>query len=188
MSWASGKSMAYSVKLPLPIRRGLYSMMRSFIIKRDILLNKISSVCDLPVRATRRRPYLETLLDCDLPQNLRRELLALIRERDLIVYCIANLPQIRKLVTSYIGVRVGEYCDPHGLIESAVLRSFAQAMDRMSPDKIGIRIDFLLANLDRLIPSLKEEHSHVPLVPRVRDVDASDERLFSEEILSDTPF
>lgn len=131
-NWAQGKSNVYRIKLPLSIRTGIYSMLRGFITRRESLLRKIAAFCKLPRRASKRRPYLETLLNLDLPEELRRELLSLIRARDLIVYSIVALPQVRKLVREFIRTRLGEYCDPQGQIENLTILSIAQGLDRMA--------------------------------------------------------
>ena len=153
--WAENNSRAYFYHvLKDPGYKKAEVLVKGFVaLKQKIFRRLKAHNVEIPERANKKEPLLETILKKDLPPDLKREVERLIRVRErCIPYVIpilkkcAGLFLMNKLKLSESRVksvlRMPE-------VEEALARAVRQGLDRTDPEKPNIRLDFVFSALTR---------------------------------------
>jgi len=160
MDWAEVYSRNYA-KLCFPkgnfIR--IIGHIRGFVLLKNRLLSMLRAEgVKIPTRAARGRTMLETLL-LKVPEGRKQDVKNLIRVRETCIPYV--LPVVRNAALIFLSRRLGmRFGDVARFVRStqfeAVLAlAVRQGLDRTK--KVGIRLDFVLAAVARLVSDIQTE-------------------------------
>ncbi len=161
MNWSEDFSRAYGHTVHLPAEKlvKIKALTKSFILyKRHVLARLRAEGVKIPSRAKRGKTLLETLLETS-PEEVKPFLKSLIRTRERLLFLI--LPILERVGRLYLMTRLGvserelEGLLVSGVFETTLIQAARQGIDRM--EKVGIRLDFVLMALSRLVPELERE-------------------------------
>ena len=162
MSWSASVSYSNFLYCKSKNYRRLYFLLKIYVFSRDRLLLRLRKKFNilLPKRTPKNTFLLEHILSL-LPEEAvteREEILNLIRFREKIAGCL--YPYYRKIARKRLITRLGEqhvgFIDDYR-IDIAIYKGTIRSLDRMQKSKIGLRIDFVIAYIDRAIAKIAED-------------------------------
>lgn len=132
--------------------------------KRKLFVKLKTNNVKIPVRSNKGKTLLETLVESkEVPERLKKEIYALIRARERIIPYI--LPVLRRVAVRYliIKLKISPF-DIEKIIhsvdfEKVFAHAVRQGLDRTSYDNAGIRLDFVLSAMSRLLPEIYKKYS-----------------------------
>jgi len=141
--------------------------LEAFVLWKEAFLRRLKAKgISIPKKSKKGQTLLEHLAGV-LEGELKRELIRLIRARERILLLL--LPTLKRIGKDFLSKRLGvspseiERLCPSGNFEAVLEQAARQGLDRMSPEKIGIRIDFVLSALARLVPIIQQERHFLRL-------------------------
>ena len=147
------------IPLPRPVFFKALAAIRGFVgLKQMFFLKARTKGVAIPGRSPNGKTLLETLLEhpkISSDPAFRQELLQLIRIREQVVALL--LSYYSRFARSFVQSRGLHFCDPSLCLTAVVEQAARQGLDRMRPDKIGIRLDFVVSALMRYLPRLQKE-------------------------------
>ena len=169
MSWAVRYSKAYvgAAHCDSGTYRRAVASLKSFIVWREKVFAKLrTNNIDIPVRAKRGRSLLESLA-VSVPEKFKGDIIALLRARERSIPYL--IPILKKAGMAFLAKRLRkpypelESCISCTQFETVLAQAARQGIDRTSPDKIGVRIDFVIAAIARLVPEIEMESQFLRL-------------------------
>jgi len=132
--------------------------------KRKLFLRLKANNVKIPVRSAKGKTLLETLAESkEVPEKFKKEIYALIRARETIIPYI--LPVLRRVAIKYLIVKLKvSPCDIDKIIQSVdfekvFAHAVRQGLDRTSYENAGIRLDFVLSAMSRLLPEIYKKYN-----------------------------
>ena len=162
MEWAKSYSRTYCGAIGNDEQRArALAAIWGFVSWRERVLAKLRvNGIPIPLRAKKGESLLESLA-VSVPSELKGEIVSLLRARERIIPMI--MPTLKRAAMEFLARKLNKpsYELKEELtctqFEVALARAARQGLDRTSPDKIGIRVDFVLAAVSRIIPQIQQE-------------------------------
>ena len=160
-NWAVKYSQAYCRFAPYDEK--IKVSLKAFVKWKDSFLKRLKGKgVVIPKKSRKGQTFLETLVGI-VPDEMRRELIFLIRFRERLIPLL--IPLLRRVGKEFLARKLGvsrqevTRYTTSGNFEAALAFAARQGVDRMS--KVGVRIDFLLSALSRLLPEIQQERYFV---------------------------
>lgn len=156
--WSKGNSKTYiHFGYVEPAYKKAQILIKGFVaLKRKTFVRLKAYNITIPERSSNGKPLLETLLEKDLPEKLKREIKKLIKLRERCIPYV--IPVLRRCAKNFLATKlkmsqpaVDRIVQTVGF-EKALAFAARQGIDRT--DKIGIRLDFVLSTMTRLFPEI----------------------------------